>query len=98
MDLIKYIDNDGKDTYYSGSDTHDLYHYLDIIGDTTTLNYSYYNSHSFGTNTNKGSGSLNPVIESLRGIQRGIWIFVDNQDIMSTLALPEVKNSYLQVS
>ena len=47
-DLIKLFDNNRKLAVYTGGNIHGLYHYIKMIGYTTTLTTSVQSSHHFG--------------------------------------------------
>ena len=67
---MTFIDNYGREVLYSGSDIRDMYRYLDMIGDPTTLDYSSKTSYCDDTNTNKFSVPLHKVISEQRHRQR----------------------------
>ena len=46
--LIKFLDNDGKYTFYTGGNIDGIYLYLEMIGAPTTLNTSGQRYNLFG--------------------------------------------------
>ena len=69
-DLVTYLYRHSKEVKYYGSDIHDLYHYLYMIGCPTTLTCSGWCYQSIDIKTNIDLGSMHPVISSLRGKQQ----------------------------
>ena len=72
--LITLPDNNGKLAVYTGGDIHGIYLYLYIIGATTTLTTSGQHSNHFSPSSpiKNYAATLQPVIESLRTIQKSI--------------------------
>ena len=67
IDLVTFLDNNGKYAVYTGVNIHGLYCYLEIIGAPTTLTTSSQCSHNFGTSPsiNNDTETLQPVIVAL---------------------------------
>ena len=92
--LVTIIDNHSKLEFYSGGDLHYLYHYLYMIGSSTILNYSGYNSHYFEINSNTDTECLNPFIFDLSGL---FVVVVDVKSTRRTVASLEFQITYIQV-
>ena len=65
IDLITFLDKNGKASIYTGRYFYDLYNYLWMIGVPTNLNYSIYFSHYCVHFDNNDKYSLQPVIKAL---------------------------------
>ena len=65
--LITFLENNGKSAVYTGGYIHGIYHYLEIIGDPTTLTTSGQLSHHFipSYTINNDTSYLHPVIVDL---------------------------------
>ena len=74
IDLITFLDNNGKLDVYTGGNTNGLYRDPEMIGALTTLTtlsqrfYNFCNSYS----TNNDTASLHPVIAALQIIKKSI--------------------------
>ena len=68
IDIITFLDNNGKLAIYTGVIIHRLYCYLEINGDQIKLTTSGQSSHHFGTSfsINNYTATIQPVIEALR--------------------------------
>ena len=68
IDLITFLDNNVRLAIYTGGNIHELYRYLEIIGDPTNLTSSVQCYHHFCTSssTNNDKATLNSVIAYLR--------------------------------
>ena len=68
IDLITFLDNNGKYAVYTGGDIHGIYRYLEMIGAPTTLTTSVQRSYHFSPSyfINNGAATLQPVIVDLR--------------------------------
>ena len=60
IDLITFLDNNGKSAVYTGGNIRGLYRYLEMIGSPTTLTTSGQRSHNFGPSysTNNDTATL----------------------------------------
>ena len=65
--LIAFIENNEKLAVYTGGNICGLYHYLEMIGASTTLTTSVWLSHHFGLSysTNNDTETLQTFIEAL---------------------------------
>ena len=70
MDLVIYPEHHGKEASYHGSNIHDLYCYLEILGYPTPLTYLGHNYQSINISIDTESGSLHLVISGLIVRQR----------------------------
>ena len=73
-DIITLLDNNGKYAVYTGGDINGIYRYLDMIGYPTKLTTSIQCSNNFSplSSINNDASTLQPVIASLRTIQKRI--------------------------
>ena len=74
IDLITFLDNNGKSAVYTGGDIHGIYRYIEMIGAPTTLNTSGQSSHHFGhsSSRNNDAATFQPVIAAIRMRQKRI--------------------------
>ena len=75
--IITFLDNNRKSAVYTGGDIHDIYRYLETIGDPTTLTTSDQRSHHFVplSSSNNYAETLHPVIADLYMRQKSICEF-----------------------
>ena len=73
-DLITFLDNNGKSAVYTVGGINGICRYLEMIGDPTTFATSSQRYHYFSPSSsiNNDTAYLQPVIESLRTIQKSI--------------------------
>ena len=75
IDIIIFLENNGKSALYIGENIQVLYHYPEMIGAPTTLTTLGQRSHNFGplSSINNDTAYLYPVIESIRMRQKTIF-------------------------
>ena len=74
IDIINFLDNNGKSAVYTGGDIHCIYRYLEMIGDPTTLTTSGQHSHNSwpSYSINNDAENLQPVVAAFRTRQKSI--------------------------
>ena len=72
IDLVTFLDNNGKYAVYKGGDIHGTYSYLEMIGAPTTLTTSDHSSRHFGpsSSSNNDVATFHPFIAALRMRQK----------------------------
>ena len=77
IDLIAFLDKNGKSAVYEGGDIHGIYRYLEMIGAPTTLTTSGQRSHHFGHSSfsKNDEATLQPFIAALHMRQKIICEF-----------------------
>ena len=74
MDIVTYIDHNGKEASYAGSDIYYIYYYIDIYRATTNLTYSVQNSHYSLNNQHRLSIHVSSYCSTKSKTTNHLWV------------------------